>query len=247
MRIKKMMIAALLLVAVANGPSHFAYAENTHQLDDYSGQVGSAPIAMTLVFSGDKIAERAHYYYRKYLQDIPLTGTKGRELRLTEPGGGLFVLHYIDSNNKVVTAEQSIGLAGTWSSNNQVEPVKLFAEGSGIYVVGHRYAEITHKTDDQFEVPIKGFYNAVLARKPAVATQFVSFPLRVNTTAGKYIMVHNSDELKQKWDHIFSPQWLKALAASSPHDLPVIQKMAMIGAGLAFFNEKGLAVVNTTP
>lgn len=52
-------------------------------------------------------------------------------------------------------------------------------------------------------------------------------------------MVHNSDELKQKWDHIFSPQWLKALAASSPHDLPVIQEMAMIGAGLAFLTKKG--------
>lgn len=247
MHIKNVMIASMLLVAVANGPSHIAYAEKTSQLHDYSGQVGNAPIAMTLVFSGDKVAEGSHYYYRKYLKDIPLTGTSGTELSLAEPGGGLFLLHYVDNNNKAVTAEQSTGLSGTWSSNAQSLPVRLSVEGSGDYVVGHRYATITDKTDDQFEAPVKGFYNAVLAGKPAIATQFVSFPLRVNTDPGKYMMIHNADELKQKWNHIFSPQWLKALSASSPHDLPVIQELAMIGAGLAFFNEKGLAVVNMKP
>lgn len=237
----------VFLLLIPAGISGHVHAADMDEFNDYAGMIGDAPVGMTLSISGNKVAEGSHYYYRKYLKDITLTGTAGTDLRLSEPGGGLFVLHYVDNNSATVTADNSTGLAGTWSGNGHTLPVKLVAEGSGSYVPGHRYGDVTKKGDDQFEEPIKGFYDAAIAGRPADAARFVVFPLRVNTAPQRFLTVHNASEFQQKWNSIFSPAWLKALAAVSPHDLSVIQDKAMIGAGLAFFGENGLEVVNSIP
>lgn len=157
------------------------------------------------------------------------------------------MLHYVDNNMVTVTAQNSTGLAGTWSGNGHTVSVKLTAEDGDSYVFGRRYSDVTNKGDAQFEAPIKGFYNAAIAGRPADAARFVAFPLRVNTAARRYMTIHNASELQQKWNSIFSPAWLKALAAVSPHDLSTSNGQAMISAGLAFFGEDGLEVVNALP
>ncbi|WP_242010788.1 hypothetical protein [Acetobacter musti] len=240
-------ITAILLSGLTVTASDRVYAAATREFNDYAGVVGELPIGMTLSVSGSRIAEGSHYYYRKYLKDIPLTGTAGTDLRLTEPGGGLFVLHYVDNKSASVTPENSTGLEGTWTGNGRTIPVRLSAESAGPYVPGHRYSEITEEDDAKFEFQVKGFYNAAISGRHADAARFVAFPLRVNTDAGRYMMVHNAAELQQKWDRIFSPAWLKALAEASPHDLFVTNGQAMIGAGLAFFGQDGLEVVNAAP
>jgi len=236
-----MPVCLLLLPAGASGHTH---AADVPEFNYYGGEVGDATVGMTLSIAGNTVAEGSHYYYQKYLKDIPLTGTAGPDLRLSEPGGGLFVLHYIDNNAAIVTAENSTGLAGTWSRNGRTVPVKLTAKGGGSYVLGHRYADVTNKGDAQFEQSIKGFYYAAIAGRPADAARFVAFPLRVNTAPQRLMMIRNASELQQNWNSIFSPAWLKALAAVSPHDLSIINGQAMIGAGLAFFGEDGLKAVN---
>ena len=60
-------------------------------------------------------------------------------------------------------------------------------------------------------------------------------------------MIHNVSELQLKWKSIFSSAWLNALAAVSPHDLCTAKGQAMTGAGLAFFGDDGLEVVNAIP
>ena len=229
------------------GVSGHAHAADTHEFNDYAGVIGDAPVGMTLSISGNKVAEGSHYYYRKYLKDIPLAGTVGTDLRLAEPGGGLFVLHYVDNNAATVPAENSTGLAGTWSGNGRIIPVKLTAENGGSYVLVRRYADVTNKSDAQFEEPIKGFYYAAIAGRPADAARFVAFPLRVNTAPRRFTTIRNASELQQKWNSIFSPAWLKALAAVSPHDLSTSNGQVMIGSGLAFFGDDGLEVVNAIP
>jgi len=241
---RSMPIFLLLLPAGISGHTH---AADMHDFNDYAGMVGDAPVGMTLSITGNTVAEGSHYYYRKYLKDIPLTGTAGPDLRLAEPGGGLFVLHYVDNNAATVTAYNSTGLVGTWSRNGRTVPVKLTAKGGGSYVLGRRYAGVTNKGNAQFEEPIKRFYYAAIAGRPADAARFVAFPLRVNTAPQRFVTIRNASELQQKWNSIFSPVWLKALAAVSPHDLSTINGQAMIGAGLAFFGEDGLKAVNAMP
>lgn len=240
-------LMTVFLIGFSTHISCQAHAEDLRAFTDYAGAIGEIPIGMTVFVSGNKIADGSHYYYRKYLKDIPLTGTTGTELHLTEPGGGVFVLHYVDNNSSPVTAENSTGLAGTWSGNGHTLPVKLDLQSGGSYILGRRYADITNKSDAQFEEPIKGFYYAAIGGRPADAARFVAFPLRVNTGAPKPLMIHNASELQQKWKSIFSPAWLKALAAVSPHDLSTTKGQAMIGAGLAFFGDDGLEVVNAIP
>lgn len=240
-------IMPVFLLLIPAGISGHAHAADRHEFNDYAGMVGDAPVGMTLSLSGHKVVEGSHYYYRKYLKDIPLTGTAGTDLRLAEPGGGLFVLHYVDNNSATVTAENSTGLAGTWSGNGHTVPVKLSAEDGGSFVLGHRYADVTNKDDAQFEEPIKGFYDAAIAGRTEDAARFVAFPLRVNTASRRFVTIRNAAELQQKWNSIFSPAWLKALAAVSPHDLSTTNGQAMIGAGLAFFGDDGLEVVNALP
>lgn len=237
----------IILLGVPVGVSGYAYGEDRREFSDYAGMLGDVPIGMTLSISGNTLAEDSHYYYRKYLKDILLTGTAGPDLHLTEPGGGLFVLHYVDNNMVTVTAQNSTGLAGTWSGNGHTVPVKLTAEGGGSYVLGRRYSDVTNKSDAQFEEPIKGFYYAAIAGRSADAARFVAFPLHVNVAARRFMTIHNTSELQQKWNSIFSSSWLKALAAVSPHDLSTSNGQAMIGAGLAFFGEDGLEVVNALP
>lgn len=240
----RMMVVVSALSIFAGSASLSAFAEETPEFHQYSGVVGSSPINITIGFLNGKIVDGSHYYYRKYLKDIPLMGTVGSEIRLNETGGGIFMVHSVDNHNKPVTEEKSIGMIGTWSGNGHVLPVKLSAENIQSYVAGHRYASITSKSDVQFEACVRGFYDAVLAGKPDAAAHFVAFPLRVNISPGKYMLIHDAIALKQKWKYVFSAQWLKDLARSSPHDLFITEEKAMMGNGLAFFNDKGLDVVN---
>lgn len=242
---KRPNVILILLLGFAVPVSGRAQAEETHEFDEYSGVIGDLPVGMVLSISDGTITQGSHYYYRKYLKDIPLKGVAAGELHLTEPGGGTFILHYIDNKSTPVSADNSTGLMGTWANNAKTLPVKLTHDGAGNYAPGHRYADLTNEGDAHFEARIQGFYDGVLANKPDATSQSISFPLRVNTPDGHYMIIHNATELKQKWGLIFSAAWLRALAATSPHDLPVLKGHAMIGAGLAFFGPKGLEVVNT--
>ncbi|WP_141493973.1 hypothetical protein [Neokomagataea tanensis] len=215
-----------------------------HSFQDYSGTIGQIPIAVTFGIVNSKIIEGSHYYYRKFLKDIPLTGTASSEITLIDTSGGTFNLHPVDNANQPTTPDSSTGLVGTWTANGHTLPVKLSSESIGIFAPGHRYTRITNKTDAQFEMPIKGFYTAALANDPVAAARFVAFPLRINVGPGAYKKIPNATLFKQKWTQIFSVKWLKNLAKSSPHDLFTTNGYAMIGNGLAFFNEEGLSVVN---
>ncbi|GBR13067.1 hypothetical protein [Gluconobacter frateurii] len=239
-------IRILLWGLAVSIPAH-SLAEDVQEFNDYAGVVGDAPIGMTLSLSEDKVRKGSHYYYRKYLKDIPLTGTIDTELRFVEPGGGVFLLHYVDNKLVPVTAENSTGLIGTWSGNGHTVPVKLVSVDSSSYRVGHRYEDVTNKDDSQFEEPIKKFYDAVINGRPSDAVQFVAFPLRVNVGARKFIMINSASELQQRWNIVFPPAWLEALKKFSPHDLFTRNGQAMIGAGLAYFGDDGLEIVNAIP
>lgn len=86
-----------------------------------------------------------------------------------------------------------------------------------------------------------------MANKRVDAARYVTFPLRVNTSSGSHFYVKNLSELTVQWDRIFSPTWLKLAAREAPHEMNVINGLAVLGPGLAYFGEGGVEVINAAP
>jgi hypothetical protein len=74
---------------------------------------------MTVVRKGEQI-QSGHYFYQKYLQDIPLTGEEDNSgVVLNEEGGGTFRLNFVGNGsqgNEELNFSSSIGMEGTWTS-----------------------------------------------------------------------------------------------------------------------------------
>ncbi|MFM0343480.1 hypothetical protein [Paraburkholderia sp. RL17-347-BIC-D] len=242
------MLAALLTISTSLNHSSLAQTENTTSVE-YSGSVGEAKVGMTLVLHG-KVVGKGHYFYYRYLKDIALTGQKsGSDLTLQE-ANGTFNLHFVGNGSngaQPLDFSNSVGLAGSWTGGGKTLPVKFTLEGMSFADAnaGHRYGMITDETDDAFEARAQGFYFAALKGDPKQAARFVHFPLRVNWSATHHEMIGSANQLAADWNRIFTPKYLAALRDAVPHDMPVIKSQyAMLGAGLAFFTDKGVEVLN---
>ncbi len=237
-------LAAILFLAL--GASLAQDAVGAMQAS-YEGTLGPTRIGLTLVTQGGAISG-GHYFYAKYLTDIPLTGTvKSGSLNLEGNDGGSFALKFVGNGSeggKPLNFENSVGLEGTWSKDGKTLPVKLTGGGqSPIAASGRWYDIVTNESDAAFEAKVQSFYKAALAGDRAVAAKFVSFPLRVNHN-GKSRMIRNASELTAQWETIFTPAYLAALKNDMPHDMSIIQGQAMLGAGEAFFSDKGATALN---
>lgn len=242
------MLAALLTFSMSANRTALAQTENTTGVT-YSGTIGEAKIGMTLVLHG-KVMGNGHYFYYRYLKDIALTGRQsGSNLTLQE-ANGIFNLHFVgngSNGDQPLDFPNSVGLAGTWTGGGKTLPVKLNLEGTSSEEAnaGHLYAMITDETDETFEARAQGFYFAALKGDAKQAARFVHFPLRVNWGATHHEMIGSANQLAANWHRIFTPRYLAALRDTAPHDMPVIRNQyAMLGAGLAFFTDKGVEVVN---
>jgi hypothetical protein len=221
--------------------------ENAPQLYTLAGMLGPSRIGMSLVVRDDRLLEGSHYFYGKYLRDIPLTGSAGAVITLREPGVGVFILRYKGNGSeggKKLDLQTSIGLTGAWSAAGRTLPVALSLEGSGVWS-GRFYGDVTDESDAAFEARVQGFYRAVMAGDRAGVARSVRFPLRVNIGhAGKYWMVRTPAQLEAGWSRVFPDAWLKQAAREMPHDLGVVRGEAMLGPGLAWFGPQGVTTIN---
>jgi hypothetical protein len=210
---------------------------------------------MTLCVESGKVIPFSHYFYQSRLADIPLEGvadpTSG--IALKEPTGGVFSLHFVgngSNGNAALNFKNSVGMAGVWKgANGRSFPVALSGDfEAGCPARGEWYREITSQSAAEFEARVQGFTKAVLTGDRTGAARFVHFPLRVNLE-GKSIEVKTAVGLSRRWDEIFTPPWLKALAQALPHDLFVKpgDGAAMVGDGLIWFDEHGAQTVNAMP
>jgi hypothetical protein len=214
----------------------------------YEGTLGQARIGLTLVVTDGGSITGGHYFYAKYLTDIPLTGsTQPGSVSLKGEDGGAFALKFVGNGSeggKPLDFNNSVGLEGSWSKDGKSLQVKL--TGAGMATVpasGRWYEQVTEESDSAFEAKVRGFRQAVLAGDKAAAARYVDFPLRVNQN-GKSHMVRNTAELAAQWDKIFTPGYLEILKKDIPHDLSVSRGQAMLGSGDVWFTSKGASALN---
>jgi hypothetical protein len=239
--------AIVLAAALAMSSAATAQSAEMNEVS-YDGTLGSTRIGLTLVAKGAASITGGHYFYAKYLKDIPLTGTlQSSALTLKGEDGGTFALKFIGNGSeagKPLDFTNSVGLEGTWSGGGKSLPVKLTAGGqSPVPGSGRWYENATEQSDAVFEAKAQAFYKAVLAGDRPTAAKYVSFPLRVNQN-GKSRMIHSAAELAAQWETIFTPAYLEALKKDMPHDMSVIRGQAMLGSGEVWFGDKGATALN---
>jgi hypothetical protein len=216
----------------------------------YEGNLGKSRIGMTIIHERNRI-DGGHYFYQKFLKDIPITGSvKDSQITLMEGAGGTFQLHFVGNGSEgdhPLDFENSIGMDGTWKSadGTRVYPVSLQGTliRSGADNV-HRYSDVTSESDTAFESRVQLFLRAALRGDKATAVRFISYPLNVNFPNGKVRKFRDSAEILAAWNDIFTPAMISNLQGDLPHDMFVRNGMAMLGRGEAWFDAKGLATVN---
>lgn len=243
------MLVLLLSGLIGAQQPVFAQASRFAQAS-YDGTVGDAKVGMTLALDGNTVT-RAHYFYYRHLKDITLAGTQsGSNLTLKE-ANGTFNLHFVGNGSNgsaPLDFPNSVGLEGTWTDGSKTLPVKLSGGGDRSSVEapsGPQYSAITSETDQAFEARAQGFYFAALKGDARTAARYVDYPLRVNWTPTHHELIKSPKQLINNWHRIFTPQYIAALRDAAPHDMPVMKsEYAMLGAGLAYFSDKGVEVLN---
>jgi len=218
------------------------------QYISYEGTLGLTRIGLTLIVKGSNDITGGHYFYAKYLTDIPITGAyQPGSVSLKGMDGGAFALKFKGNGSeagKPLDFTNSVGLQGTWSNHGKQLPVNLTSGGmSPAPTSGRWYENITDQSDAAFEAKAQGFYKAVMAGDRAAAAKYTDFPLRINQN-GKSRKITSAAELTAQWDTIFTPAYLELFKKDMPHDMSIIQGQAMLGAGEAYFGSKGATVLN---
>ena len=250
-RILRTLSVTVALIALSAGP---VAAQNTApgaESFNYEGTLGPERVGMTLVVRDGKLVAPSHYFYQKHLTDIPLTGDAGASLAMNEPGGAMLSLRFQGNGSNgsdPLTFDNSVGLAGTWTGKDgRKYPVALDLEGgAGPTSPDERwYQSITSESDAAFEARVQGFYKAVMAGERTDAAKYVHFPLTVNITEKDHLRIVTPAQLDAHWDKIFTPAWLGRAEKALPHDLAIIQGMAMLGPGLVYFSADGVEIINS--
>jgi hypothetical protein len=236
------LVLACLCMVAAMQPTQAA----EFQQATYIGTLGPQRIGLILNMTGNQVAP-SRYYYVRHLTDIPLTGERRDGTFTLHEQGATMILHFVGDGSEEGAAldfDNSVGLEGNWSNGKLTLPVKL--QGGGLFAAapaGHWYQLITDETDDVFEARTKGFCTAVAKGDSALAARYVHFPLRVNH-GDKHEQIHDAKQLAEQWKRIFTPAYVTRIANASPHSMPIVQSLAMLGDGLVFFSDRGAEVLN---
>jgi len=114
------------------------------ELHQFEGNMGKSRIGMTVARRGNTI-EGGHYFYQKFLQDIPIAGSvTDSHITLTEPGGGAFHLRFVDNGSEgsqSLDFENSVGMDGNWTSAGGSRTYSVSLRGATILSVRMRDAD----------------------------------------------------------------------------------------------------------
>jgi hypothetical protein len=239
-----------MMVAFLGRPIQLFGQQGELVLHQYEGHLGNARIGLAVKRDGNTI-KGGHYFYQKFLQDIPITGsTEGSDITLVESGGGTFHLHFVDNGSErkqPLNFNNSVGMDGTWTDATGKKTYPVSLRGTTIVNVadeGHRYRDVTNESDVAFERRVQSLIRAVLSRDKVTASRLISYPLRVNGPGQRHRDFHDPSHVLAAWNDLFTPGMLSKLETALPHEMFVHHEMAMVGDGDAWFDAKGLAVLN---
>ncbi len=236
-----------LVLIVAARVLHAQSAAKVERVS-FTGTVGQSRIGMTLLVNAAGTIIVGHYFYAKYLNDIPLkAGTQGKGIILFEPEGGQFALRFKGNGSeagKPLNFHNSVGMEGRWMKNDSSYPVTLQMQQSSEVAANARwYSDVTSRSDAVFEAGVQGFYKAVLAGDRGTAARYIDFPLRINQN-GKGRTIRTAADLSAQWNRIFTPACIDSFRQAMPHDMLVRNGQAMLGNGVVWFGANGAQVVN---
>lgn len=244
------LLAAVMVTSLGAPTPFYGQPQDKLVLHQYEGHLGDARIGLTVKREGNKIVG-GHYFYQKYLRDIPITGaTENSHITLAELGGGTFSLHFVGNRSEKgqpLAFDNSVGMEGTWTdaTGKRTYPVSLRGATIGDSAdEGHRYRAVTNESDEAFEARVQMLIRAVLRSDKAATARLISYPLRVNGPGQQRREFRNSMDVLSAWNDLFTPAVLAKLRAALPHDLFVHEGLAMIGDGEIWFDSKGLSILN---
>jgi hypothetical protein len=210
----------------------------------FEGAIDRIPITL-VIYVGDNVDPdakivSAHYFYDKYMIDIPLTvRQRDNAITLTGTDGSRFALEgmrYVSESGGPVepapTADHSDFLTGSWTLGSREVPVRLtlsFAGGD-------------QDPDPASEAHARHFVHGVLTNNPREAADNVSYPLTINGRCGP--QVGNKAAFLALWPQIATPALVKDLKGAVPHDMFGKNGMTMVGSGRVWFDDRGAAVLN---
>jgi hypothetical protein len=246
LRMLKVLCATLLFVVLHPSLSQGKSSSSDIDAWELRGTLGNAAIGLQLNVQRQTTLVSAHYFYARYLKDIPLSCTH-RDITYTceEPGGGQFTLHLVTSDphaERPVTFYNSTGLIGTWSNAARPLPVKLSLEHS--LPLDRLYAGVTEATDASFESMVQAYLHSVLAGDRVETAKHIDFPLVVNRANHHPLRIRTPAELTVRWNDVFTPAYLAELRKDIPHEMFVHEGEAMLGDGDTWIDERGIAAIN---
>ena len=246
------LLALLTGVVVA---SYQAAARVTTPGDDLQstemrGTIGIYRVGLNYTLQQRTQLVAAHYFYSSQLKNIPLQGAvKGEAVNFEGADGSKFRLRFVgngSNGSQPLTFYNSVGLEGTWTLGKRSFPVDLRIQHSTENPGQRMYTQVTQESDEVYEARVAKLQMAVLSGNVAEAARYVHFPLRVNRR-GRPMIVRDPTQLRVEWGRIFSPAFLVKLRTDMAHEMFVRNGEAMLGDGELWFDDKGLAVVNSLP
>lgn len=218
----------------------------------FEGRLGDTRIGMTIVLR-EGVIRGGHYFYQRYLKDIPITGSReGASVTLQEPGGGIFDLHFVgfgSASKQPLDFENSKGLDGVWRSadGGRSYPVTLRTIYLSHPAEGPRYAAVTRESDAVFESRVQALLHAVLHGDKTGVTDAISYPLTVHFGPDRSEQLRSPAEVLAAWNDLFAPVLTASWRSFVPHDMGVRDGMAELGSGALSFDAKGLAGLYVPP
>ena len=242
--------AGLALVSPVRAQSLFSTSEPDITTHVGEGWIGTERVGINLTVRDHVEVIAGHFYYQRNPIDIPLVyGGDGRQVVLTDPHGGVFILHFTTNpESSGIDFYTSTGLAGFWTSDGRTYPVTFgFKTIYGGFGPEHWYEGVTDEPDAVFEARARRFLEGVAIDDREMVADSVSYPLGVSFDPAR--TVHDRAQLLAEWDSIFTPDFKAKLREAIPHEMFVhidretMTATAMAAGGDVWFDRNGAVEV----
>ncbi|MFM7785726.1 MAG: hypothetical protein ACKPE6_13975 [Gammaproteobacteria bacterium] len=260
MSVRRLALAAVLLCLFGPGSPALADCRRNEPgwLWNYEGRIGAEAARLTLVFSGEEL--RGEYVLSEALEDVALVGRieEGRAIRLEvrDAAGAAFArivadFPLLDPEGKFGDSELACEVvAGRWETldGSRSEPLYFAMDGGTAGALGRRYAAAGVRDDERVHATARELRRALRSADWPAAMTLMTYPVSVALPqeSRRYA---SAAELLAARERVFTPPFVRKIAASVPRNLFVRDEGVMLGSGEIWFGADGrvIAINNFLP